>query len=511
MRTFNLNLAVLVFLLAGNASIGIAQLLGTFTPTGDMSVPRAFHTATLLANGKVLIVGGVGITRSGDTQPLMTAELYDPYTRTFTPTGNMTTPRVRPSATLLNDGRVLIVGNEYKFNENLRNTADLYDPSTGTFTKTGDSVTNQTGGQAVLLNDGKVLIVGGWKAGTSSQPIQISNPELYNPLSGTFAATGPFATTGSTFYVAGGPDISAVSLLADGRVLIAGEPTSELYDPITNSFRLTSSMTTPCFMNAGQPTYIAGRAAILLTTGKVLLTGGEHEDCGRFANSELYDPVTEKFTSTADMSRQRDNHAATLLPDGSVLISGGESSDCPPTLIGCISYFSGTTATAESYDPSTATFSALGNMTARRAGHTSTVLMDGTVLLTGGYGYAGIGAYLGNFSSAEIYSPPVPLPTPVVTDLRFDRTTVGVGEFFAADFGGSNMTPEMFFDVRFTAPGSTFSYVSFNWQKGPKSNHLVSAGIAPGLWTINGVRAHRFEGDHTGNFLPVTAAIAIGK
>src|SRR5204862_5378146 len=98
--------------------IGIAQVLGTFTPTGDMSFPRAFHTATLLANGKVLIVGGVGITRSGDTQPLMIAELYDPNTRTFTPTGNMTTPRVRPSATLLNDGRVLIVGNEYKSNEN---------------------------------------------------------------------------------------------------------------------------------------------------------------------------------------------------------------------------------------------------------------------------------------------------------------------------------------------------------------------------------------------------------
>jgi len=84
-----------------------------------MSVPREFHTATLLANGKVLIVGGVGITPSRDTQLLMTAELYDPNTRTFIPTGNMTTPRVAPSATLLNDGRVLIVGYEYNSNEYL--------------------------------------------------------------------------------------------------------------------------------------------------------------------------------------------------------------------------------------------------------------------------------------------------------------------------------------------------------------------------------------------------------
>jgi hypothetical protein len=95
--------------------------------------------------------------------------------------------------------------------------------------------------------------------------------------------------------------------------------------------------------------------------------------------------------------------------------------------------------------------------------------------------------------------------------VRFDLTTVAVGEFFAADFGGSNMTPEMFFDVRFTDPGGTFSYVSFNWQKGLKSSHLVSASTAPGVWTISSVRAHRFEGDHSGNFLPVTAAIAVGK
>jgi xanthine/CO dehydrogenase XdhC/CoxF family maturation factor len=68
---------------------------------------------------------------------------------------------------------------------------------------------------------------------------------------------------------------------------------------------------------------------------------------------------------------------------------------------------------------------------------------------------------------------------------------------------------EVFFDVRFTSPGSSQSHVSLNWQKGPKSSHAVSAGIAPGVWTITGVRAHEVEADHTGSFFPVLATITV--
>jgi len=135
--------------------------------------------------------------------------------------------------------------------------------------------------------------------------------------------------------------------------------------------------------------------------------------------------------------------------------------------------------------------------------------MDGNVLLAGGYGYGGIGIYNGTFSSAEIYAPRVPVPAPVVTDLLFDRTNLGVGDFFATTFAGSNLTSEIFFDVRFTAPGSPLPNVSLNWQTGPKSSHAVPAGIAPGTWIINGVRPHRFESDHAGGFLPVAATITV--
>jgi hypothetical protein len=503
MRTFSLNLAVLVFLLAGNASIGIAQPTGTFTPTGDMSFRRAFHTATLLANGKVLIVGGVA------AGPSSNAELYDADSGTFIPARNMTAPRTSPTATLLNDGRVLIVGGNYMSGAWQKNSAELYDPTTGTFTETGGTVTNQIGGFAILLNNGKVLVAGGVSAFPLNPPAPIANPELYDPSTGAFTSTGAFATTGGSFYVTSGPDISAVSLLSDGRVLIAGEPNSELYDPVSGTFSLTGPMATPCLIGGGTPPiYISGRTATLLTNDKVLLTGGEEEDCGRFSNAELYDPGTEKFVLAGNMIRARDNQTATLMPDGTVLVSGGETQDCDGRGF-CI--FSGTSTTVEAFDPATGSFQTVGNMNVRRSGHTATLLMNGTVLLDGGYGYGGIGLLDGLFSSAEIYSPPVPLPTPVVTDLRFDRTTVAIGESFTANFSGSSITPEMFFDVRFTAPGSTFSDVSFNWQKGPTSSHLVSAGIAPGVWMINGVRAHRFESDHTGNFHPVTASIAVGK
>src|SRR5215475_9037264 len=132
-------------ILMSYASLGIAQSTGTFTATGDMNFTRSFHTATLLSNGKVLIVGGAGVTRSGDQKPVTSAELYDAVTGTFILTGNMNTPRIGPTATLLNDGRVLIVGGSGC----VPNSAELYDPVTGTFSNTGGSVTGQIGGWAI--------------------------------------------------------------------------------------------------------------------------------------------------------------------------------------------------------------------------------------------------------------------------------------------------------------------------------------------------------------------------
>jgi Tol biopolymer transport system component len=98
---------------------------------------------------------------------------------------------------------------------------------------------------------------------------------------------------------------------------------------------------------------------------------------------------------------------------------------------------------------------------------------------------------------------------PIVTGLQFDRTNVAARSSYSVSVSGSNLTSQTFFDVRFTSPGSNESAVVLNWQKGLAARHDVQAGTASGVWTINGVRAHQIETDHTGNLVPVSATITV--
>src|SRR5204862_799651 len=138
----------------------------------------------------------------------------------------------------------------------------------------------------------------------------------------------------------------------------------------TKSFIRTGAMLTGS-STFGRPGYLGGRTATLLSTGKVLVTGGAHEDLGRYADAEVYDPAMGTFAFTGSMSTVRDGHTATLLPNGKVLIVGGEGVECSKPGCGVISL-----ATVELYSGG---FTVIGELNTRREWHQATLLADGSV------------------------------------------------------------------------------------------------------------------------------------
>jgi hypothetical protein len=391
----------------GHAPMALAQIAGKFTATGNMTVARSGHTATLLQDGRVLITGGGSAT----------VELYDPSTGTFTATGATTASKYGGSATPLPDGKVMLIEatnvtgvvSALPVTYLYTRYTELYDPSAGTIARS--MVDSQPGYTPTLLLNGKVLLTGGASGETNCCSIA-APPELYDPSTPMFSLAGPYADTGapsiSANYGAGSSGLvdAPATLLPDGRVLISSESAAELYDPTGNAFSLTASMIgAPGYT----PTAIGGRTATLLLNGKVLVTGGTpvYFDTSGFESfdaAELYDSRAGKFTATGDMTTGRFSHTAALLPDGTVLITGGR--------------FDGRSnevnTTGELYNPAAGVFFGAGNMVSGRVSHQATLLNDGRVLITGGSknGQA--------LASAEIYTPPVLVGPPVLLSLSGD-------------------------------------------------------------------------------------------
>jgi Kelch motif protein len=457
---------LLLPLLLGWASAAVAQTPG-FIPTGNMITPREGHAATLLPDGKVLITGGHDPTQDPRRNTLASAEVYDPETGVFTPGGNMTTERAHHTATLLLDGRVLIASGQ---------TAELYDPKTSTFTATGKMVVNGLWLSATLLDNGKVLFTRGCSDYTSEP-----DPELYDPIAGTFSVVEDHLEKPKTVLEllnSCGPATS----LPNGKVLFG----NEIYNPSTNTLNRTGERTKT--LGTYQTT------ATLLTNGRALLTGGI-DDVTYSASAEFYDVSTGLFSIAGKMTRPRADHTATLLRDGTVLLAGGQ-------------LYPGASASAEIYDSGSGTFTATPDMTFPRFFHQATLLMDGRILITGGDTCF---CRTTNSDTAELYVPSLLKPAALVKNFQLDRAAVVAGSSYSVSVSGSNLTPLMFLDVRFTSPESTESEVILNWQRGLTGSHSVPAGTASGTWTISGVRAHEIETDHTGNFFPVSATITVSQ
>jgi hypothetical protein len=448
---------------------------GLWAPTGSLHQARNLFTLTLLADGRVL--AAAGFASDGFVGPIATAEIYDPATEQWTPTGALLQARHSHTATLLPDGRVLVVAGAGGVNASYQATAELYDPVSGSWTAAGvladappGTLTEHT---ATLLQNGTVLVAGGGVDGWWISPAM----ELYDPATGQWTATATrlvanrashtatllpngdvllaggrqfdYAEAGVEIYhpatgactgfgfLSGTRYGHTATLLADGQVLMTGGrgalltvKTAELVDPRRGTWALTGDLSSARYHHV----------AVRLADGRVLIAGGWDGTQHLTATADLYNPVTARWTPTGSMANIRWLGRTTLLADGRVLLSGGENN-------------TGRLDSAELYDPVTGTWRTTARLSIGRSGHTATVLADGKVLVAGGYG----------LSSAELYDPATEQWTPTgdLTTVRCDHTAILLPSGQVLVVGGDELgSAELYDPIRGTwtatspAPGS---------------------------------------------------------
>jgi len=334
-----------------DASGAVHDHIVGFVATGSMITARSFHTATRLANGKVLVAGGL----DAGGAPLGSSELYDPATGTFSLIGsNMPNKAARHTATLLGNGKVLLIGGG-------NSSSEIYDPATNSWSSAGGISGQRSFHTATLLGNGKVLFAGG--ADNSGKAL--ATAFLYDP------ATGYSSNINMTV----GRELHTATLLPNGMVLIAGGriksgnsyvylSSAELYDPTAGSLGSFTAVA-----GSAMSSTRSGHTAIL-HNGKVLLAGGANS--ATLKTADLYDPASGTFTATGSMTTARQYFTAAVALGVVVEIGGLNGARL---------------SSAEQYTGTG--FQSAGNMLAARAAHTTTPLANGSVLITGGEGSTG--------------------------------------------------------------------------------------------------------------------------
>jgi len=308
-------------LLSGGSDVALATL--TFDPatnnwsgSGALAQARRAHSATLLGSGKVLVAGGF-VTVDTVTSYVESAELYDPASDTWSSAGTLATARAFHTATLLPSGKVLVAGGDSANGGAgvIVASADLYDPATGLWAPTGPLTTPRTGHTATLLASGKVLLVlGGLDSGDNS----LGSAELYDPATERSESVRAMSVPRESH---------TATLLEDGRVLVIGGHngrrqnmevygSAEIFSPRTGRFEAAGALAIPRHKHD----------ALRLADGRVLVIGGaDRSDRVYFSSTEIYDPKTGAFEQGPTMRNARYKIAGSslLMSDRSVLVASG--------------------------------------------------------------------------------------------------------------------------------------------------------------------------------------------
>lgn len=424
-------------LLAGSVMLQVSRPAAAdgFYATGSMTEPSDGHTATLLENGKVLIVGA------------QFANLYDPASGQFTPTAGQPLyvdawqggGRFLHAAIRLHDGKVLIVGGGNIFaGLDLQPDlpapytiyAELYDPAADAFTQTGSMVTERYDFQPVLLSDGRVLIAGGQGCcvaiplaggGMMLSDSTLASAEIYDPTTGTFELIGDPDNPARLNAPRGQANVAP---LADGRFLFAGglayelsptangtdvfyrhHATADIYDPVEQIFTPVSPM---AFARSGAATVSLPDGSVHLSYNGVDPVSG---DWIATAQAERFDPFSQTFSRVGrppiygPYDENRDiRRGAVTLDSGRILLAAG------------LAFSEAAGRIADLYDPTTDSYTRTqGEMVTPRISHATTKLADGRVLFTGGMCFDPELCPNILLDAAEIYDPAF-VSDPIFTD-----------------------------------------------------------------------------------------------